>query len=265
MPRKARKPSRNGMYHVMLRGVNRQQIFESESDYMQMLDILAGLHVRCDDVGHVISDKCCLIYAYCLMGNHLHLLVREADMSVGEIVKSLASRYVYYFNRCHCRIGHLFQERFKSEPVEDSDYFVALLRYIHLNPVKAGIVRKVEDYRWSSWQEFLHPKANNICDVSFVQSVVPFVDLKAMMDDVMPMKYSFIDVDEGEINARKMLPDAIVREKLLEISLCGSIAEFQRLPFGERKAACLKVRQFGAGVRQLARMTGIGLATLSRG
>lgn len=182
MPRKARKTSQSGIYHVMLRGVNRQRIFETESDYLQMQEILAGLHVKCDDTGHVITDKCCKIFAYCLMGNHLHLLIKEVDITIGDIIKSLASRYVFYFNRCHCRVGHLFQERFKSEPVESPEYFIALLRYIHLNPVKAGIVRK---------------------------------------------------------------------------------AEFHNLPFNERKAACLRIRELGAGVRQLARMTGLCLATIS--
>ena len=263
MPRKARKTSQSGIYHVMLRGVNRQRIFETESDYLQMQEILAGLHVKCDDTGHVITDKCCKIFAYCLMGNHLHLLIKEVDITIGDIIKSLASRYVFYFNRCHCRVGHLFQERFKSEPVESPEYFIALLRYIHLNPVKAGIVRKADDYRWSSWHEFLNPTANNICDVGFALSAVTLDELRAMMEYAASSEYVFLDVDEDEISARTMLPDSLVRERLLAAAGCGSMAEFHNLPFNERKAACLRIRELGAGVRQLARMTGLCLATIS--
>lgn len=267
MPRKARKKSQSGIYHVMLRGVNRQCIFETESDYLQMLEILAALHVKWDDVGHIVSNKCCTIYAYCLMGNHIHLLIKEIDIEIGDIIKSLASRYVFYFNRCHCRIGHLFQERFKSEPVESPEYFIALLRYIHLNPVKAGIVRKADDYRWSSWHEFLRPTANNICNAGSALSVVTLDDLREMMEMEYesPSEYEFLDADEDDINVKTMLPDSLVRERLLAVAGCSSMAEFQRLPFNERKTICLRIRKQGAGVRQLARMTGLSQSTISAG
>ena len=87
------------------------------------------------------------------MGNHFHLLIRERDESLGETVKRIASSYVYYYNRKYGRDGHLFKERFKSEPVNDMVYFVTLLRYIHQNPVKAGMVMNVKDYAYSSWGE----------------------------------------------------------------------------------------------------------------
>ena len=81
-----------------------------------------------------------------MRGNHFHLLIRERDERVGETVKRIASSYVYYYNRKYGRDGHLFKERFKSEPVNDMAYFTVLLRYIHQNPVKAGIVERVKDY-----------------------------------------------------------------------------------------------------------------------
>ena len=84
------------------------------------------------------------------MGNHFHLLIREQEEKVGETIKRIASSYVYYYNRKYGRDGHLFKERFKSEPVNDMEYFTILLRYIHQNPVKAGVVEKVKDYEYSS-------------------------------------------------------------------------------------------------------------------
>ena len=82
------------------------------------------------------------LYAYCLMSNHIHLLIREREDEIGMAIKRIASSYVYYYNHKYSRDGHLFRERFKSEPVNDMAYFVILLRYIHQNPVKAGMEKR---------------------------------------------------------------------------------------------------------------------------
>ena len=82
-----------------------------------------------------------ILYAYCLMSNHIHLLIRERKDTIGMAIKRIASSYVYYYNHKYSRDGHLFRERFKSETVNDMAYFLALLRYIHQNPVKVGMVR----------------------------------------------------------------------------------------------------------------------------
>ena len=120
---------------------------------MTAYNTLDRMRVRYDDEGNACGRNCCY-YAYCLMGNHFHLLIRERDERVGETIKRIASSYVYYYNRKYGRDGHLFKERFKSEPVNDMEYFTVLLRYIHQNPVKAGIVEKVKDYEFSSWGEY---------------------------------------------------------------------------------------------------------------
>ena len=132
MPRQARQASETGIYHVMMRGINHQNIFEEQEDYYQFY----------------------ILYAYCLMSNHIHLLIREREDTIGMAIKRIASSYVYYYNHKYSRDGHLFRERYKSEPVNDMAYFVTLLRYIHQNPVKAGIVNKVNDYEFSSWHEY---------------------------------------------------------------------------------------------------------------
>ena len=124
MPRQGRIQSGTGVYHVMMRGINRQQIFESEEDNRHMLYILSNLHLQYSPEGTPLSSPTCTIYAYCLMGNHFHLPIQERAWTIGEIIKSLASSYVYYFNKKYQRIGHLFQDRFKSEPVNDMNYFV---------------------------------------------------------------------------------------------------------------------------------------------
>lgn len=97
MPRQARKQSGTGIYHVMLRGINRQDIFELDEDYRMFISILAGLYSRpSDDLTTTVYA--CHVFAYCLMPNHVHLLLREKEWPLKEIVKSIASSYVFYFN-----------------------------------------------------------------------------------------------------------------------------------------------------------------------
>lgn len=145
MPRSARKESGCGIYHVMMRGINRQAIFDDDEDCRRFMDILADLPFQHDDDGRLLSIRTCVVYAWCLMTNHFHLLVMEKDWKIAEVIKSLASSYVYYYKKKNERIGHLFQERFKSEPCNDMEFFTTLLRYIHQNPVKAGIVEDAAD------------------------------------------------------------------------------------------------------------------------
>ena len=132
MPRQARKKSNCGIYHIMLRGINQQQIFEDAEDYERFLDILKDCKEICEFE----------LYAYCLMGNHVHLLIKEKKEPIEQIVKRIGSRFVYWYNVKYQRKGHLFQDRFKSEPVDTQKYFSTVLIYIHRNPIKAGICAK---------------------------------------------------------------------------------------------------------------------------
>ena len=136
MPRTGRAHSGTGIYHVMLRGINRQDIFEDPEDYWAFIKILSSLQQRLGDDGACT----CRIYAYCLMPNHVHLLLCEKDWKLGDVVKSVAASYAFFYNKKYGRIGHLFQDRFKSEPCNTPDYFITLFRYIHQNPVITGTV-----------------------------------------------------------------------------------------------------------------------------
>ena len=102
----------------MMRGINHQNIFEDAEDNYQFINTLDRMRKRYDDDGNPCGTNCSF-YAYCLMGNHFHLLIREREESVGETIKRIASSYVYYYNRKYLRDGHLFKERFRSEPVND--------------------------------------------------------------------------------------------------------------------------------------------------
>lgn len=141
--RTSRIVSRTEIYHVMARGNGRQLIFIDELDHHYFLKLLREIK----------SEFGSELYAYCLMGNHYHLLIKETNLS--EFCKRLNQTYAHYFNARKETVGHVFQGRYKSFPVEDEDYLLSVLRYIHNNPVKAKLCSDPKDYRWSSYNDYL--------------------------------------------------------------------------------------------------------------
>jgi putative transposase len=145
MPRKNRTKSITGIYHIIVRGINRQNIFNCDEDFQIYLEIL--------EMTKKISKF--ELYGYCLMNNHVHLLIHENKESISNIMKRLGARYAYYYNNHYDRVGHVFQDRFKSENVEDYTYLLSVIKYIHNNPVKALMVEKAQEYKWSSYKPYL--------------------------------------------------------------------------------------------------------------
>ncbi len=113
------------LYHVMVRGNQRQKTFLKEQDYQVYLERVAKYRKRCDAV----------LYAYCLMPNHVHLLLETSREPLAKFMQGLQQSYTQYFNRTHHKVGHLFQGRYKALVCEKERYLLALIRYIHLNPV----------------------------------------------------------------------------------------------------------------------------------
>ncbi len=145
MTRQSRVKSNSGYYHIMLRGNGKKNIFYNDEDRKRFMETIYGKK-------H--GDKFYL-HAFCLMNNHIHLMISEGIEDVARVMKRITVSYVYYFNKKYKRVGHLFQDRFKSEVVEHDNYVLSLARYIHQNPVKAGLVEKADDYIWSSHNCYL--------------------------------------------------------------------------------------------------------------
>ena len=137
MARTLRTKSETGIYHVMMRGVNHQIIFEQPSDYSRFQELLGQFANPKDELNHPQPPRCSF-YAYCLMPNHVHLLIKEESEDLSSVVKRISAAYALYFNKKHERCGHLFQDRFKSEPVNDAAYFFTLLRYSYGSRVVEG-------------------------------------------------------------------------------------------------------------------------------
>lgn len=263
MPRQARKESGTGIFHVMMRGINHQNIFEDEEDNYQFVNTLDRMRVRYDDEGTPCGSNC-TYYAYCLMSNHFHLLIREREEKVGETIKRIASSYVYYYNRKYGRDGHLFKERFKSEPVNDMAYFTVLLRYIHQNPVKAGMVEKVKDYEYSSWGEYdgtVEP-VFQICDTRTVLNRISFNDLEDLVNDLLDNEYQCLDNDNEKPYLR--LSDEQVWQHIIKIAGVYNSSSFQELDKEKQRETLRALLDMGSSVRQLQRLTGLGRGIIQR-
>lgn len=262
MPRQTRRKSGTGIYHVMLRGINRQDIFEEAEDYLHFLRSMNCVVESKDDCGEALPPLC-HFYAYCLMPNHVHLLIQERTAPIGEIVKRIAVSYVYYFNKKYGRNGHLFQDRFKSEPVDDMAYFKTLLRYIHQNPVRAGICRDVNEYMWSSWQEYMNVgTAVPVCSTQSVLRRIQWEELSDYVNDYSEGNSPILEIENDE--PRRSVSDDEIRALLrCDFGIQGSIG-FQKLNKQQRNEIIKSLCNKGAGARQLSRITGISYGIIQR-
>ena len=145
MARKLRVEVEGGLYHLIARGNDRQDIFHSHEDRQRFLALLLKEKVRSPF----------FLYAYCLMTNHIHLLLERQAETIGSIMQRVLGGYSRYYNRRYKHIGHVFQGRHKSILCQSDRYLAELVRYIHLNPVRAGMVTMPEEYPYSSHRAYL--------------------------------------------------------------------------------------------------------------
>ncbi len=223
----------------MLRGINQQVIFECEEDKEKFLQTLN--HYK------AISEY--KVFAYCLMSNHIHLLLKVGKENLDLILKRIAGSYVYWYNWKYKRTGHLFQDRFKSEPVEDDDYFLTVLRYIHQNPVKSEICRKAKDYKYSSYNEYLTKPS--LTDTDFCYGIIDKERFIVFHDELNDD--SCLDVENNNFR----LTDEEAKRIIQKISKCKTITDFQNLDKEKRDKYLRLCREKGLSIRQISRLTGI--------
>lgn len=164
----------------MHRGVRRSAIFEDEIDYQVMMQVLKGC----------LGKYQCILHAYCLMTNHIHLLLETGNTGIDKFMKHLSERYAVYFNHKYSYRGHVFEGRYKSCLVKEDAYFLQTSRYIHLNPVKAGIVIHPEEYFASSYCTILGMKDDGITDRGKTLAYFPKNEVLHYRDFVEDMGYT---------------------------------------------------------------------------
>lgn len=244
MSRRPRKTSSTGIYHLMAKGVGNQIIFEDRKDRLKFLYFLKKYSEQLE-----IS-----IFAYCLMDNHIHLLIKDNEKNVSLFMQKVEISYAYYFNLKYRRTGPLFNGRFQSEVVEDEVYLLTVFRYIIRNPEKAGIA-KYYDYEWSSYSDCLKVrKENKISEIDYLIEIIGSIE--------MIMRFLSEEKDDPdclELQERKFLgfdeekAKEIIKAKL-HITTGVLIRSFERV---KRNKALRLLRKEGISIRQLERLTGV--------
>lgn len=249
MPRSAREKSSTAIYHVVLRGINRQRIFEDEQDHQRYLDTIKTYK---ETSGYTL-------YAYCLMSNHIHLLMQAGKEDLGNAFRRIGASYVYWYNWKYGRSGHLFQDRYRSEAVENDRYFLTALRYIHQNPLKAGIVSDPQAYPWSSYSEYTGKAA--LCDTGFALALFSSEPKEALaLWEKFNQQISDESCLEHDAGARRSDPEAA--ELMRSITGLQGPGELQNMAKQQRNALIRQLRQRGLSLRQLENLTGLSVAAI---
>lgn len=234
MGRPWREEYKGGIYHVIARGNNKEYIFKESIDKGYFIKQLK-------ECTTVMGYK---VYGYVLMDNHYHIIIQTLDKKLQEIMHQINNKYSKYFNGKYKRVGHVFQGRYKAVLVQDERYMLKLLRYVHQNPVRAGLCKLVEDYRWSS--DIYYRKSIN----SFVNTKVIYemVDkdtksavqkYKEFMDELEEENYSKLDTigEEAYIVLCSSRKEGKQRKRLDEILFDTGItlSEYEQIKAGSRK------------------------------
>lgn len=152
-----RRESFTGLYHVVVKGINKERIFDQQREKVYLKKIILEFKEK-----YGIE-----IYAYCIMSNHAHFIIRAELNELSSFMARVLAKYAFYYNFKHNRNGHVFQNRFMSECIESESYYWTCLRYIHLNPVKANMVKRVVRYKYSSMGEYFTETKGLICEKAF--------------------------------------------------------------------------------------------------
>lgn len=255
MVRYARERSESGIYHVVMRGINQQDIFCDGEDYQQFLATIK----------RVKADRFEL-YGYCLMSNHIHLLIHEKSEEIHQVMKRVGTSYALCYNQKYFRTGHLFQGRYKSECVENEKYLLTVIRYIHNNPVKARVANKPEDYRWSSIHAYYgeNEYLNGLTNAGYILGIFSEVRPKAIrrFHEHMGKEANDTCLDD-ERKLRKT--DEEMRTEI-EANMNGiPVTALQNMERPGRNEILRRIKAIeGATIRQIARITGLNYNIIFR-
>ena len=251
MVRTARIKSESGYYHILLRGNNRSCIFHDNQDRKKFLTILS----------EQVDKGFISVIAYCLMDNHLHLLIRENINQLADAMRSLNTAYALYFNKKHDRSGHLFQNRYQSESINDDKYLFAALRYIHQNPINANICTHVENYHWSSDLYYRNPELKSFIDTGILcfinrDRAIAIGEYIRLMKNLE--KETFLEIPEEILSHAeiKTLVDA-------ELKSAG-VNDLYGISNKKALAVAIRVlhRKHGLSIRKIAEATNISKSTV---
>ena len=244
MPRTARKQGRTGYYHIITRGNAKQIIFEDDKDYSFYIYLISKFS---KEMGVVIN-------AYCLMDNHVHLLVYDPEFNISQMMKKIDVTYAKYYNEKYDRVGHLFQGRFLSEKIDNESYLLTAFRYILQNPEVAGVA-VASEYMWSSYR--------------YYGTINTFVDTDIFVGIIGDWEKYAKFISE-KCNDRCMEFETISNDDEWALTILrttigmSSGSSLQTLNKHERDKYILKLREKGLSINQISRFTGLNRNIVQR-
>jgi putative transposase len=249
--RRPRERCDSGVYHIVLRGINRQDIFYDVDDYQRFLDTLTQMK----------TDNQFLVYGYCLMSNHVHMIICEQADSISRTMSRIGTSYAWWYNRKYDRSGHVFQGRYGSECVEDDQYLLTVIRYIHNNPVKAHIIKEAEAYQWSSIHAYI---SGRDCQVGLTETGLVLSIIRDNQEHAILAFREFMKQENEDqcldepMKLRK--PDGEVKADIERLMKGKSIARLQGMERPIRNKILRKTKAIdGISLRQIARVTGLSV------
>jgi putative transposase len=254
--RKARLKSTTGVYHIMWRGANRQEIFHDDQDFLHYLEILHKYKLQTNME----------VYGWCLMTNHVHLLLKEGEEGFSITMKRVGVSYATYYNLKYHTTGHLFQGRFRSETVETRGNLLTVIRYIHQNPLKANMVKRLDEWKWSSCREYYgsYGVQRGLLDSGLI--------LGMYGTDPVLRREGFREFNEAvnhdvclEDEYRRRFTDDEAREEIIRLVQGIEIAQVKSLPKLKRDELIRRTKQInGLSQRQISRILGMSRRLVSK-
>lgn len=237
--RKKRIKSSTGLYHVVIRGVNKQAIFLDSEDRKIFLSLMKKYRIK-----HSIK-----IHAFSLMDNHVHILLEDMDDKLSSFMQILASVYARFFNKKYDRVGHLYQDRFLSEVIENQEYFLTVFRYVLQNPLKAHLCHGI-DYAWNSYK-YLYKKSNYI-DTHLIYEIL---GSKNNIDSFLRIQNTDECIDMSLRPSEKELSMVLKIKKILKTD--NPVLK-QDIPKSLLYDKIKLLRKAGLSINSIARVTGVG-------
>ena len=247
---------RSGYIHIIKRGINHQDIFIEEEDYRYFLNTIRELKTEMD------FD----IVAYCLMSNHVHLLIHDENLQFSKMIQRLMTRYAMHFNRKYKRTGPLCEGRYTGRTIENERYLLTAVRYIHNNPISAGISLP-EDYKWCSYREYIGGvQPNNIiCDTKIIIGLFSSIDyfIEFHRSNLDAGDYKQIREIES-LEGKKEISDSEIRALIKNITGFDAPYILQTLSQKDRDRVVKRLKKLHIPYSQLVRVTGLSLGIILR-
>ena len=249
MPRKPRLSSPFDIYHVVIKGANSQLLFEECKDYQKYLEIL-----------ELQKEKCSFnLFAYCLMSNHIHLLIQTNEIPLESIFRKINTTYASWFNMKYSRSGPLQDDRYYSEPINSHSQLLCALRYIHRNPLKANLEESIgTKYPWNSYLAYT-TQNNTLVDIGVIlsefASIPDFIEYHSFDSNSV-----FLDID----NIKRRIPDDVAIDIIKKSCCVNHPFDISKFSLLDRRNAIFSLYKSGISVRQMNRLTGIPRGIIER-